>query len=87
MGQCAGQADSPANPIPPPFNFPFNLPDEHLPKKILFGKLQVRKRSHGGQKKRYKDTLKDSLKTSAYQQSRGNKLHRIKVARPHKKGC
>ena len=37
-------------------------PDERLPKKILYGELQVGKRSHGGQKKRYKDTLKASLK-------------------------
>ena len=29
---------------------------------ILYGELQVGKRSHGGQKKRYKDTLKASLK-------------------------
>ena len=36
------------------------MPDEHLP--ILYGELQVGKRSHGGQKKRYKDTLKASLK-------------------------
>ena len=27
--------------------------DERLPKKIRFGELQVGKRSHGGQKKRY----------------------------------
>ena len=33
-----------------------------LPKKILDGELQVGKRSHGGQTKRYKDTLKASLK-------------------------
>ena len=38
------------------------MPDERLPKKILYGELQVVKRSHGGQKKRYKDTLKASLK-------------------------
>ena len=38
------------------------MPDERLPKKILYGVLQVGKRSHGGQKKRYKDTLKASLK-------------------------
>ena len=36
-------------------------PDERLPKKILYGELQVVKRSFGGQKKRYKDTLNASL--------------------------
>ena len=46
------------------------MPDERLPKKILYGELQVGKRSHGGQKKRYKDTLKAShIQTSTYQQS------------------
>ena len=38
------------------------MPDERLPKKILHGERQVGKRSHGGQKKRYKDTLNASLK-------------------------
>ena len=38
------------------------MPDERLPKKILYGELQVGRRSHGGQKKRYKDSLKASLK-------------------------
>ena len=38
------------------------MPDERLPRKILCGELHVGKRSHGGQKKRYKDTLKASLK-------------------------
>ena len=38
------------------------MPDERLPKKLLYGELQVGKRSHGGQKKRYKDNLKFSLK-------------------------
>ena len=33
------------------------MPDERLPKNILYGELEVGKRSHGGQKKRYKDTL------------------------------
>ena len=37
------------------------MPDGRLPEKILYGELQVGKRSHGGQKKRYKDTLKASL--------------------------
>ena len=36
--------------------------EERLPKKILYGELEMGKRSHGGQKKRYKDTLKASLK-------------------------
>ena len=38
------------------------MPDERLPKKILYGDLQEGKRSNGGQKKRYKDILKVSLK-------------------------
>ena len=38
------------------------MPDERLPKKILNEELQVGKRYHGGQKKRYKDILKASLK-------------------------
>ena len=38
------------------------MPDERLPKKILYGELHKGKCSHGGQKKRYKDTLKASLK-------------------------
>ena len=38
------------------------MPDEWLPKKVFSGQLQEGKRSQGGQKKRYKDTLKSSLK-------------------------
>ena len=38
------------------------MPDERLPKKILYGELQVGKRSHGGQKKWYDDTLKAFFK-------------------------
>ena len=38
------------------------MPDERLPKKVFYGELQEGKRSQGGQKKRYKDTLKASLK-------------------------
>ena len=37
------------------------MPDERLPKKVFYGELQERKRCQGGQKKRYKDTLKASL--------------------------
>ena len=54
------------------------MPDERLAKEILFGKLQVGKRSHGGQKKRYKTPSKPHLKTSTFNiQSHGNRLHRI----------
>ena len=38
------------------------MPDERLPKKVLYGELQEGKRSQGVQKKRYKDTHKASLK-------------------------
>ena len=38
------------------------MPDEQLPKKVLNGELQKGKRPQGGQKKRYKDNLKASLK-------------------------
>ena len=53
------------------------MPDECLPKKILYGELQAGKRSHVGQKKRYNDTLRASLKHFNIQQSRENRLHRI----------
>ena len=38
------------------------MPDERLPKKVLYRVLQEGKHSQGGQKKLYKDTLKASLK-------------------------
>ena len=38
------------------------MPDERLPKKVFYEELQEEKSSQGGQKKRYKDTLKTSLK-------------------------
>ena len=38
------------------------MPDGRPPKKVLDGELQEGKRSQRGQKKRYKDTLKASLK-------------------------
>ena len=62
------------------------MPDERLPKKILYGELQVGKRSHGGQKKRYKDTLKASLKDFNIPTFMGTDCTgSYKVARPHKK--
>ena len=38
------------------------MPDERLPMKVFYGELQEGKRTHGGQKKRDKDTLKASFK-------------------------
>ena len=39
------------------------MPDERLPKRLLYGELRHGRRSRGGQRKRYKDTLKASLKS------------------------
>ena len=47
------------------------MPDERLPKKVFYGELQEGKRSQGGQKKSYKDTL-----ISTNQLGIGNRLHR-----------
>ena len=38
------------------------MPEERLSNKILYRELEIGKRSHGGQKKQYKGTLKASLK-------------------------
>ena len=38
------------------------MPNERHPKKVFYGELHEGKRSQGGRKKRYKDTLKVSLK-------------------------
>ena len=38
------------------------MSDDRLPKQLLYGELQEGKRTVGGQKKRFKDTLKSSLK-------------------------
>ena len=38
------------------------MPDHRIPKKLLFGELQDGKRALGAPKKRFKDTLKASLK-------------------------
>ena len=38
------------------------MPDKLIPKKDFYEELQGGKRSQGGQKKRYKDTLKALLK-------------------------
>ena len=40
----------------------YRMDDDRIPKKLLYGELAEGKRSHGGQKKRYKDTLKATLK-------------------------
>ena len=63
------------------------MPDERLPKKILYGELQVGKRSYGGQKKRYKDTIKASFRHQHTNRVMGTDCTgSYKVARPHKKG-
>ena len=41
------------------------MPEERLPKKIFYGELAVGKRSQGGQKKRYKYTLKATMNNFA----------------------
>ena len=72
------------------------MPDEHLPKKIFCGVLQIEKRSHGGQRKRYKGTFKASLKdfnipTESWEHISSIDLYYSyctglsKVARPHTK--
>ena len=53
------------------------MPDERLPKKILFGELQVGKRPMVVRRSDTMTPSKPPLKTSTYQQSRGNRLHRI----------
>ena len=40
----------------------FRMDDDRIPKKLLYGELTVGKRFHGGQKKRYKDLLKATMK-------------------------
>ena len=44
-------------------NHVFRMPDERLPKRLLYGELSEGKRSLGDQRKRYKDTLKASLES------------------------
>ena len=41
---------------------PLSWSDERLPKRILYGELQAGARFHGSQKKRFRDTLKVSMK-------------------------
>ena len=52
------------------------MPDARLPKKVFYGELQEGKRSQGGQEKRYKDTLKASLKDFEIPLGYGKRLHR-----------
>ena len=52
------------------------MPEERLPKKILYGKLEMGKRFHGGLKSDTKTPSKPPSRIPTYQQSHGNKLHR-----------
>ena len=45
------------------------MPDDRLPKRLLFGEFKVGKESQGRQRKRYKDTLKVTLKSSSIDHS------------------
>ena len=46
------------------------MPDERLPKKVLYGELQEGKRSQGDQKKRNKASLKDfNIPTESWEQA------------------
>ena len=38
------------------------MEDSRIPKRLLYGQLKDEKRTKGGQRKRFKDTLKASLK-------------------------
>ena len=64
------------------------MPEERLPKKILYGELEMDKRSHGGQKKRYRHP--QSLPQGFHHTNRvmgTNCTGPSKVARPHQKRC
>ena len=53
------------------------MPDERLPKKVLYGELQEGKRSQGGQRNATKTPLKPRLRISIFQLIPGNRLLRI----------
>ena len=66
-----------------------HMPDELIPKQLLFGELADGKLSVGGQKKRSKDTLKASLKSFEIDI---NTWDKVAVDRPNwrsltQKGC
>ena len=64
------------------------MPEERLPKKILYGELEMGKRSHGGQKKWNQDTLKALLKDQHTNRVVGtNCTVQSKMAKPHQKRC
>ena len=53
------------------------MPDERLPKKVLYGELQEGKRSQGAKRNATKTPLKPRLRISIFQLSPGNRLLRI----------
>ena len=59
------------------------MPDSRIPKKLLFGELQSGKRSLGAPKKRYKDTLKVSLRPLGSTQTHGRKKPQTEQSGEH----
>ena len=53
------------------------MPDERLPKKVLYGELQEGKRSQGAKRNATKTPLKPRLRISIFQLHPGNRLLRI----------
>ncbi|KAK4291161.1 hypothetical protein Pmani_035991 [Petrolisthes manimaculis] len=53
---------NPQNPAPGGQAMSSRMPDGRIPKQLFYGELSQGKRTAGGQKKRYKDCLKTSLK-------------------------
>ena len=64
------------------------MPDERLPKKVLYGELQEGKRLQGGQKKRSHDTLQSRLRISIFNKVAYNLNQResVKLKENVKKG-
>ena len=62
------------------------MPEERLPKKILYGELEMGKRSHGSQKKRHHQSLPQGFQQTNRVMGTNCKGP-CKVARPHQMRC